>query len=76
MFIITPFIKFLDILPIKSNINPPSTNNPVATDNDITAPNSAYTPGNPAAWVAPPPTTVQQALDRMAANIPPVTPIP
>lgn len=32
----------------------------------------AYTPVNPASWVAPPPTTVQEALDRIAADIGPI----
>lgn len=32
----------------------------------------AYTPSNAADWTAPPPTTVQEALDRIAATISPV----
>jgi hypothetical protein len=40
------------------------------------AADAAYTPAAPGNWVGPPPTTVKAALDRMAANIPPVTPIP
>jgi len=40
------------------------------------APYLAYVPGTPADWVSPVPTSVQEALDRMAANIPAVTPIP
>jgi hypothetical protein len=36
----------------------------------------SYTPGNSADWVAPPPTTIQQALDRIAAAVGGVTPIP
>lgn len=36
----------------------------------------AYTPAVPGNWAIPRPTTVQEALDRMAANIPAITPIP
>ncbi len=36
----------------------------------------AYTPRDASLWVSPPPRTLQEALDRQAANIPPVTPIP
>ncbi len=32
----------------------------------------AYTPSNPSDWIAPAPTTVQEALDRIAAQIGPV----
>jgi hypothetical protein len=28
-----------------------------------------YTPAIPANWIAPPPTTVQEALDRIAAKL-------
>lgn len=28
---------------------------------------AAYSPSDPAAWTAPPPTTVKEALDRLAA---------
>lgn len=35
-----------------------------------------YPPGNPANWVGPAPTTVQQALDRIAANTTNAHPIP
>jgi hypothetical protein len=47
------------------------------TDTPLGGASSAgYTPAVPGNWVGPAPTTVAQALDRMAANIPPVTPIP
>lgn len=32
----------------------------------------AYTPANPGDWIAPPPTTVQEAFDRIAAKISPI----
>jgi hypothetical protein len=41
-----------------------------------TAAGTAYSPGVPGNWVAPPPTTVQQALDRIAANTTSTFPIP
>ena len=41
----------------------------------LSAEDVAYTPGNSADWVSPAPTTVQQALDRLAAAGG-VTPVP
>lgn len=40
------------------------------------AASAAYTPGDPTKWVGPAPTTVQQALDRIAANTTNAHPIP
>lgn len=35
--------------------------------NGLAATGISYVPGNPSDWVSPAPTTVQQALDRLAA---------
>lgn len=48
---------------ITCEIVPPTGENNI----DIT-----YTPGNSANWVNPDPTTVQQALDRIAAAVGPI----
>jgi hypothetical protein len=61
----------VDSIPIRSRVTLVGTGTTLIRVDDAFG--LAYTPGNPADWVAPPPTTVQEALDRIAAKI---TPIP
>lgn len=39
-------------------------------DLDASAQPRSYTPANPGDWASPPPTTIQEALDRLAAATP------
>ena len=59
-----------DSIPIRQRLTLIGTATSLVRVNDAFG--SAYTPTNPADWTAPPPTTVQEALDRIAAKISPV----
>nr|WP_246862841.1 exosporium leader peptide [Paenibacillus cellulosilyticus] len=59
-----------DSIPIRSRVTLVGTNTTLIRVDDAFG--LAYTPGNPADWSGPPPTTVQEALDRIAAKISPV----
>jgi hypothetical protein len=59
-----------DSIPIRSRVTLVGTNTFLVRVNDASG--EAYTPGNPGNWVAPAPTTVQEALDRIAAQIGPI----
>lgn len=59
-----------DWIPIRSRVTLVGTNTFLVRVNDASG--EAYTPGNPGNWVAPAPTTVQEALDRIAAQIGPI----
>ncbi|MEK4213189.1 exosporium leader peptide [Bacillus wiedmannii] len=63
--VITRVRATVDSLPIRSRINLIGTNTSLIRVDD--AFDLAYTPNNPANWAPLPPTTVQEALDRIAA---------
>lgn len=60
----------VDSIPIRSRVTLVGTNTTLIRVDDAFG--LAYTPTNPGDWIAPPPTTVQEALDRIAAKISPV----
>jgi Collagen triple helix repeat (20 copies) len=60
----------VDSIPIQSRVTLVGTGTTLIRVDDAFG--LAYTPSNPANWIAPPPTTVQEALDRIAAKIAPV----
>jgi len=60
----------VDSIPIRSRVTLVGTGTTLIRVDDAFG--LAYTPTNPLDWVAPPPTTVQEALDRIAAKISPV----
>lgn len=60
----------VDSIPIRSRVTLVGTGTTLIRVDDAFG--LAYTPGNPADWAAPPPTTVQEALDRIAADIGPI----
>jgi len=66
-------IRLVDILPIRTDVNPPTSANPVATLADISAAQASYVAASAVDWNGAPPATVKAALDRIAAKI---TPIP
>ncbi|GFN32264.1 hypothetical protein PCURB6_25240 [Paenibacillus curdlanolyticus] len=59
-----------DSIPIRSRVTLVGANTTLVRVDDAFG--VAYTPGNPADWTLPLPTTVQEALDRIAAKISPV----
>ncbi|MET1178153.1 exosporium leader peptide [Peribacillus simplex] len=60
----------VDSIPIRSRVTLVGTGTTLIRVDDAFG--LAYTPANPGDWVAPSPTTVQEALDRIAASIGPV----
>jgi Collagen triple helix repeat (20 copies) len=68
--VITRVRATADSIPIRQRLTLIGTATSLVRVNDAFG--SAYTPTNPADWTAPPPTTVQEALDRIAAKISPV----
>jgi hypothetical protein len=65
--VITRVRATVDSIPIRSRVTLVGTNTSSIKVEDAFG--SAYTPDNPANWLAPPPTTVQEALDRIAAKL-------
>jgi hypothetical protein len=59
-----------DSIPIRQRVTLVGTGTSLIRVNDAFG--VAYTPANPGDWIASPPTTVQEALDRIAATISPV----
>jgi hypothetical protein len=57
----------VDSIPVRSRVTLLGTNTTIEKLNDASG--LGYTPVNPANWIAPPPTTVQEALDRIAAKL-------
>ncbi|MCR2804346.1 exosporium leader peptide [Paenibacillus soyae] len=68
--VITRVRATVDSIPIRSRVVLVGTNTTLVRVDDAFG--LAYTPANPADWAAPPPSTVQEALDRIAAQIGPV----
>lgn len=68
--VITRVRATVDSIPIRSRVTIVGTNTTLIRVDDAFG--LAYTPTNPADWGGSPPTTVQEALDRIAAKIPPV----
>lgn len=65
--VITRVRATVDSIPIRSRVTLVGTNTFLVRVNDAFG--VAYTPANPANWADPDPTTVQEALDRIAAFI-------
>jgi hypothetical protein len=68
--VITRVRATVDSIPIRSRVTLTGTNTTLIRVDDAFG--LAYTPGNTANWVDPDPTTVQEALDRIAAQIGPI----
>lgn len=68
--VITRVRATVDSIPIRSRVTLVGTSTSLVRVDDAFG--LAYTPANPRDWVAPPPTTVQEALDRIVASIGPV----
>jgi hypothetical protein len=65
--VITRVRATVDSIPIRSRVTLIGTNTFLVRVDDAFG--LAYTPTNPGNWIAPPPTTVQEALDRIAAKL-------
>jgi hypothetical protein len=65
--VITTVRATADSIPIRSRVTLTGTATTLIRVDDAFG--LAYTPGNPANWVDPDPTTVQEALDRIAAQV-------
>jgi hypothetical protein len=65
--VVTRIRATVDSIPVRSRVTLLGTNTIIEKLND--AAGLGYTPANLANWIAPPPTTVQEALDRIAAKL-------